>query len=65
MLYDVAHFVDLTQVAKNHEPLLAALRGNDEEVAAEVMRNHVLIGAPQDPASLGEFFTGLRRREAV
>lgn len=65
VLYDVAHFVDLTQVATNHQPLLAALRGGDPAHAAEVMSAHVLIGAPQDPETLDEFFTGLRRREAV
>lgn len=65
VLYDVAHFVDLTQVATNHEPVLAALRGDDPDHAAEIMREHVLIGAPQDSAGLDEFFTGLRRREAV
>ena len=66
VLYDVTHFGDLTQVATNHDPLLDAMRGDDPDHAAEIMRQHVLIGAPpHDAAGLARFFTNLKRRQAV
>jgi DNA-binding GntR family transcriptional regulator len=60
MLYDVAHFADLTQVAEKHVPLLQAIRSGDPDAAAEVMRSHTLIGVP--PSDLSAFLTPPRRQ---
>jgi DNA-binding GntR family transcriptional regulator len=63
VLYDVAHFADLTQVAVNHEPVLEAIRRGDPEAAAPVMHAHVLIGAPpSEPGTDELFFAALRKR---
>jgi DNA-binding GntR family transcriptional regulator len=63
VLYDVAHFVDLTHVAINHEPVLEAIRGRDPDVAARAMHSHVLIGAPPTGEGTDElFFSALQRR---
>ncbi len=63
VMYDVAHFADLTRVAVNHEPVLEAIRAGDPEEAARVMHDHVLIGAPPAEASGRDpFFAALRRR---
>jgi DNA-binding GntR family transcriptional regulator len=63
VLYDVAHFADLTHVAVNHEPVLEAIRRGNPSNAAQVMHDHVLIGAPPSEAAHSDpFFTALRRR---
>lgn len=66
VMYDVAHFSDLTQVAANHGPVLDAIRRGDPEHAAHVMQAHVLIGAPPYDGSRSDpFFTALRRRRVA
>lgn len=66
VLYDVAHFSDLSQIATNHEPLLDALRRGNPEEAARLMHDHVLIGAPPENGSRDDpFFAALRRRTPV
>lgn len=63
ILYDVAHFGDLTEVAVNHYPLLDALRSGQPDCAAAAMRAHVLIGSPpSDPDGYDQFFAALERR---
>ena len=62
ILYDVAHFATLTEVAVNHEPVLRAIRSGDPAAAAAVMHDHVLIGAPPTDATEADFFAALRRR---
>lgn len=63
VMYDVSHFVDLTQVADNHTPLLAAIRRGDPDEASRVMHDHVLIGAEALTGARGDpRFADLRRR---
>ena len=63
VLYDVAHFADLTQVAENHEPVLDVIRRGDPDEAARVMHDHVLIGAPPTDSDRSDpFFAALRKR---
>lgn len=64
ILYDVAHFGDLTEVATNHYPLLDALRAGQADCAAAAIRAHVLIGAPpSDPEGYDQFFDLLQPRQ--
>ena len=64
VMYDVAHFADLTQVAVNHEPVLEAIRRGDPDEAARVMHAHVLIGAPPTEAADSDPFVAALRRRA-
>ena len=66
VLYDVEHFTDLTQVAFNHQPVLDAIRTRDADLAARVIQDHVLIGAPPglDRAD-EEFYADMRRRAVM
>lgn len=49
VIYDQLHFVDLTEVADNHLPIVAALRVGDAALAVREIERHVVIGAPPAP----------------